>query len=407
MTFHDGDRLQRRGGLLQLRPLVQLQRRPAEPRGRPTTGRPCSAASPRTRTRRSARACTSVLRGHRRGHRGHHPDRASSSLPVRPGAAVVLDREPDGARGVRRRRGQRHRRGAGVRGHLRQREPGRHRPVQVRVLGAAADRLTLDPLRRLLGRAGAARQGHLPPDPGRPGPPPGPRGRRDRGLRPGRPGRRRRARGRRLPDPRRPAFNVGYVGFNQQNAAVRQPQDPPGDRPRDRPGGAAQTNYPAGAEVATQFMPPELFGWSRRRHDYDYDPEKAKALIAESGVTDLTLEFWYPTDVSRPYMPNPQANFELIKADLEAVGFTVDAEVGAVEPGLPRRRADRRHADVPARAGPATSVTRTTSSGRSSSSVNPQSAASTNRRSSPSSTRPRRRPTWTARTAAVPGGQPS
>ena len=53
---------------------------------------------------------------------------------------------------------------------------------------------------------------------------------------------------------------------------------------------------------------------------YDYDPEEAQRLIAESGVTDLTLEFWYPTDVSRPYMPNPQANWELITADLEAVG---------------------------------------------------------------------------------------
>jgi peptide/nickel transport system substrate-binding protein len=57
---------------------------------------------------------------------------------------------------------------------------------------------------------------------------------------------------------------------------------------------------------------------------YDYDPEEAKRLIAESGVTDLTLPFWYPTDVSRPYMPNPQANWELITADLEAVGFTVE-----------------------------------------------------------------------------------
>ena len=37
----------------------------------------------------------------------------------------------------------------------------------------------------------------------------------------------------------------------------------------------------------------------------------------------MELTFAYPSEVTRPYMPNPQANFELIKADLEAVGFTI------------------------------------------------------------------------------------
>jgi peptide/nickel transport system substrate-binding protein len=54
-----------------------------------------------------------------------------------------------------------------------------------------------------------------------------------------------------------------------------------------------------------------------------YDPEKAKALIAESGVTDLTIDFYYPSDVTRPYMPDPKGIFEAVSRDLEAVGFTV------------------------------------------------------------------------------------
>jgi len=123
---------------------------------------------------------------------------------------------------------------------------------------------------------------------------------------------------------RRPAFNVGYVGFQQSY--------PPFDNINIRKAIAhainkenlIQTNYPEGTEIATQFMPPELFGWADDVTVYDYDPEEAQRLIAESGVTDLTLQFWYPTDVSRPYMPNPQANWELITADLEAVGFTVE-----------------------------------------------------------------------------------
>jgi len=54
-----------------------------------------------------------------------------------------------------------------------------------------------------------------------------------------------------------------------------------------------------------------------------YDPEKAKQLIAESGETDLTIDFYYPSDVTRPYMPDPKGIFEAITGDLEAVGFTI------------------------------------------------------------------------------------
>ena len=63
-----------------------------------------------------------------------------------------------------------------------------------------------------------------------------------------------------------------------------------------------------------------------------YDPEKAKALIAESGETDLTLDFWYPSDVTRPYMPDPKGIFESIASDLEAVGFTINPNTATWSP---------------------------------------------------------------------------
>ena len=121
----------------------------------------------------------------------------------------------------------------------------------------------------------------------------------------------------------RPAFNVGYVGFNTAK--------PPLDNPKIRQAIAHALNrqalvtakYPEGAEVAKEFMPPELFGYADDVPEYEYSVEKAKALIAESGVANPTLELWYPTGVSRPYMPDPPANFQAFKADLEAAGFTV------------------------------------------------------------------------------------
>lgn len=54
-----------------------------------------------------------------------------------------------------------------------------------------------------------------------------------------------------------------------------------------------------------------------------YDVQKAKDAIAASGETDLTIDFYYPSDVTRPYMPDPKGLFEAITRDLEAVGFKI------------------------------------------------------------------------------------
>jgi len=130
----------------------------------------------------------------------------------------------------------------------------------------------------------------------------------------------------------RPAFNVGYVGFDQSkpplnNLKFRQAIAHALNREN-----VVTTKYPEGAVVATQFMPPEVIGYADDVTEYPYDPERAKQLIQESGVTNPTVEFWYPTDVSRPYMPDPAANFQLFKADLEAVGIKVNTKSAPWDP---------------------------------------------------------------------------
>jgi peptide/nickel transport system substrate-binding protein len=121
----------------------------------------------------------------------------------------------------------------------------------------------------------------------------------------------------------RPAFNVAYVGFNQEKKPL--------DNPKIRQAIAHALNrdalikakYPPGSEVAQEFMPPDVEGYNENVTKYEYNVDKAKQLIAESGVSNPTLEFWYPTAVSRPYMPDPAANFQAFKADLEKAGFKV------------------------------------------------------------------------------------
>lgn len=121
----------------------------------------------------------------------------------------------------------------------------------------------------------------------------------------------------------RSALNVGYLGFNQKiapmdNLKIRQAVAHAINREA-----LVKAKYPAGSTVATQFMPPDLAGYDPGVTTYAYDVAKAKQLIAESGVANPKIELWYPTGVTRPYMPDPKANFEAFKADLEAAGFTV------------------------------------------------------------------------------------
>ncbi|HZI97250.1 MAG TPA: ABC transporter substrate-binding protein [Actinomycetales bacterium] len=121
----------------------------------------------------------------------------------------------------------------------------------------------------------------------------------------------------------RPPFTILYLGMNQAvpelaDIRVRQAIAHAIDKEA-----VISQSLPEDTEAAIEFIPPTVAGWTDEVTQYEYDPEKAKALLAEAGVPDLTLQFNYPTDVSRPYMPTPEATYTAISAQLEAVGITI------------------------------------------------------------------------------------
>src|SRR5690606_28486874 len=122
----------------------------------------------------------------------------------------------------------------------------------------------------------------------------------------------------------REPFNILYLGITQKgnpalrDLKVRQALAHAIDREN-----LVSAIMPKNSEVAKQFYPGTVDGYADDVQEYPYDPDKAKELLAEAGHEDLTVELWYPTQVTRPYMPNPEAIFGAIKEDLEAVGITV------------------------------------------------------------------------------------
>jgi peptide/nickel transport system substrate-binding protein len=89
--------------------------------------------------------------------------------------------------------------------------------------------------------------------------------------------------------------------------------------------------YPPASSVATQFMPPSIFGYSEGQDWYAYDPEQAKQILEEEGVLPgfkTTISY---RDVVRGYLPNPGIVAQDIQAQLADIG--VEATINVMESG--------------------------------------------------------------------------
>jgi peptide/nickel transport system substrate-binding protein len=124
----------------------------------------------------------------------------------------------------------------------------------------------------------------------------------------------------------RDPFNILYLGINQKAPGLSDPKVRQAiAHAIDKEQLVAQV-LPEGTEVAQEFMPPAVIGWNEDVPTYDYDPEAAQALLAEAGYDEsnpLTIEFNYPVNVSRPYMPNPEQIYTNLASQLEAVGIVL------------------------------------------------------------------------------------
>lgn len=122
----------------------------------------------------------------------------------------------------------------------------------------------------------------------------------------------------------RDAFNILYIGLNPKkqpalkDKKVREALIHATNREQ-----LVKTQLPEGATVATQWYPDTVDGFSKNVKKYEFDTAKAKSLLKEAGQENLEIEFWYPTEVSRPYMPDPQKIFQAIKSDWEKAGIKV------------------------------------------------------------------------------------
>lgn len=118
-------------------------------------------------------------------------------------------------------------------------------------------------------------------------------------------------------------MNVGYLAFNTNkkpfdDKRVRQALSMAIDRKA-----ILKDVFQGNGQLADTPIPTSLWGHDNSVKAYPYDPEKAKALLKEAGVTDLQTDLWYQP-VTRPYNPDGKKMGELMQADLAKVGVKVN-----------------------------------------------------------------------------------
>ncbi len=129
----------------------------------------------------------------------------------------------------------------------------------------------------------------------------------------------------------REGLNVFYLGMTNthppfDNEKVRQAISYAIDKQR-----IVDNFYPAGSIPADYFTPCAIPGGCEGDPFPQYDPEKAKALLAEAGYPDgfdTTIAY---RDVVRSYLPEPGVVAQDIQAQLKEVG--INAEIQVMESG--------------------------------------------------------------------------
>ena len=118
-------------------------------------------------------------------------------------------------------------------------------------------------------------------------------------------------------------LNVGYLVYNTKvapfdNANVRKALNMAIDKQA-----IIDVVFQGSGQIAKNPLPPTIWSYDETTVDDPYDPEAAKAMLAQEGVSDLNLKIW-AMPVQRPYNPNARRMAELMQEDFAKIGVTVE-----------------------------------------------------------------------------------
>ncbi|SIS70345.1 ABC transporter substrate-binding protein [Phaeovulum vinaykumarii] len=118
-------------------------------------------------------------------------------------------------------------------------------------------------------------------------------------------------------------LNVAYLAYNTTIAPFDNPQVRTALNMAMNKQAILDAVFQGTGQVAKNPIPPTMWSYNDAVVDTPYDPEAAKQMLADAGVSDLSMEVW-AMPVQRPYMPNARRTAELIQEDFGKIGVNVE-----------------------------------------------------------------------------------
>ncbi len=119
-------------------------------------------------------------------------------------------------------------------------------------------------------------------------------------------------------------LNVGYLAFNTQKAPFDKLEVRQAIHMALNRAAYLEAVYLGFASIAKNPLPPSLWGYNKSIKDYEYNVEKAKALLKKAGFEKgFETTLWY-LPVSRPYNPAAKKMAEMMQADLAKIGIKLN-----------------------------------------------------------------------------------
>ncbi|MDH3743071.1 MAG: ABC transporter substrate-binding protein, partial [Hyphomicrobiales bacterium] len=123
--------------------------------------------------------------------------------------------------------------------------------------------------------------------------------------------------------PQQEGLNVGYLAYNTKvapfdNVKVRKALNMAINK-----NAILDAVFQGAGKAAKNPIPPTIWSYNEAVNDDPYDPDAAKKMLADAGVSGLSMKIW-AMPVQRPYNPNAKRMAELIQSDFDKIGVKVE-----------------------------------------------------------------------------------
>ena len=126
-----------------------------------------------------------------------------------------------------------------------------------------------------------------------------------------------------LPVMEQEGLNIAYLAYNTTQAPFDKPEVRKALNMAINKQAIVDAVFQGAASPAKNPIPPTMWSYNDAIEDDKYDPDAAKKMLEDAGVSNLSMKVW-AMPVARPYMLNARRAAELIQADFQKIGVTVE-----------------------------------------------------------------------------------